>query len=55
MIKITLCILAVYLIYYSGNIYDLFLKKEKKYKVEMEEFSLSEISEQYANLTKMWD
>lgn len=53
MIKITLCILAVYLIYYSGNIiYDLFLKKEKEnYKVEMEEFSLSEISEQYENLT----
>ncbi|AZB28353.1 hypothetical protein EB354_03240 [Chryseobacterium balustinum] len=46
--------MAVYLIYYSGNIiYDLFLKKGKEnYKVEMEEFSLSEISEQYANLTK---
>ncbi len=49
MIKISLCILAVYLLYYSGNIlYDLFLKKEKEVRTdEMEEFSLSEISEQY--------
>ena len=49
MIKISLCILAVYLIYYAGNIlYDLFLKKEREtYKEETEEFSLSEISEQY--------
>lgn len=49
MIKISLCILAVYLIYYSGNIlYDLFLKKEREtYKEETEEFSLSEISEHY--------
>ncbi|HBV15443.1 hypothetical protein, partial [Chryseobacterium carnipullorum] len=32
--------------------YDLFLKKEKEsYKQETEEFSLSEISEQYENLT----
>lgn len=54
MIKISLCILTVYLIYYAGNImYDLFIKKEKEnYKVEMEEFSLSEISEQYEDLTK---
>ncbi|MDN5480594.1 MAG: hypothetical protein L0G30_03365, partial [Chryseobacterium sp.] len=36
-----------------GNIvYDLFLKKEKEsYKQETEEFSLSEISEQYEDLT----
>lgn len=49
MIKISLCILAVYLMYYAGNIaYDLFLKKEKGTdKEETEEFSLSEISEQY--------
>lgn len=54
MIKISLCILTVYLIYYAGNImYDLFIKKEKEnYKVEMEEFSLSEISEQYEDHTK---
>ena len=54
MIKISLCILAVYLTYYAGNIlYDLFLKKEKEtYKEETEEFSLSEISEQYEDLTK---
>lgn len=54
MIKISLSILAVYLIYYAGNIlYDLFLKKEKDvYKEETEEFSLSEISEQYKDLTK---
>lgn len=54
MIKISLCILAVYLMYYAGNIlYDLFLKKEKvTYKEETEEFSLSEISEQYEDLTK---
>lgn len=54
MIKISLCILAVYLMYYAGNIwYDLFLKKEKEnYKEEAEEFSLSEISEQYEDLTK---
>lgn len=54
MIKISLCILAVYLTYYTGNIlYDLFLKKEKEiYKEETEEFSLSEISEQYEDLTK---
>ena len=54
MIKISLCILAVYLTYYAGNIlYDLFLKKEKEsFKQETEEFSLSEISEQYEDLTK---
>lgn len=54
MIKISLCILAVYLMYYAGNIlYDLFLKKEKEnYKDEVEEFSLSEISEQYEDLSK---
>lgn len=54
MIKISLCILTVYLVYYAGNIlYDLFLKKEKEaYKEETEEFSLSEISEQYENITK---
>ncbi|SUX48228.1 hypothetical protein [Chryseobacterium indoltheticum] len=54
MIKISLCILAVYLTYYAGNIlYDLFLKKEREiYKEETEEFSLSEISEQYEDLTK---
>ena len=54
MIKISLCILTVYLMYYAGNIlYDLFLKKEKEnYKEEAEEFSLSEISEQYEDLTK---
>ncbi|AZB28730.1 hypothetical protein [Chryseobacterium balustinum] len=53
MIKISLTILAVYLMYYAGNIvYDLFLKKEKEsYKQETEEFSLSEISEQYEDLT----
>ena len=53
MIKISLCILAVYLMYYAGNIaYDLFLKKEKEiHKEETEEFSLSEISEQYEELT----
>ena len=53
MIKISLCILAVYLLYYAGNIlYDLFLKKEREtYKEETEEFSLSEISEQYEDLT----
>jgi hypothetical protein len=49
MIKISLCILALYLMYYAGNIaYDLFLKKEKRTsQEETEEFSLSEISEQY--------
>ncbi|PWN58469.1 hypothetical protein [Chryseobacterium viscerum] len=54
MIKISLTILAVYLIYYAGNIlYDLFLKKEiATYKEETEEFSLSEISEQYEDVTK---
>jgi hypothetical protein len=53
MIKISLTILTVYLIYYAGNIlYDLFLKKEKgAYKEESQEFSLSEISEQYEELT----
>ena len=53
MIKISLTILAVYLMYYAGNIlYDLFLKKEREtYKEETEEFSLSEISEQYEDLT----
>ena len=53
MIKISLSILAVYLMYYAGNIlYDLFLKKEKAiYKEETEEFSLSAISEQYKALT----
>lgn len=46
--------MAVYLTYYAGNIlYDLFLKKEKEsFKQETEEFSLSEISEQYEDLTK---
>lgn len=46
--------MAVYLMYYAGNIlYDLFLKKDKEhYKEESEEFSLSEISEQYEDLTK---
>lgn len=54
MIKISLGILAVYLMYYAGNIlYDLFLKKEREtYKEETEEFSLSEISEKYEDLTK---
>lgn len=54
MIKISLGILAVYLLYYAGNIlYDLFLKKEKEvYKEETEEFSLSEISERYEDHTK---
>lgn len=54
MVKISLSILAVYLIYYVVNIlYDLFLKKETEiYKEEEEEFSLSEISEQYEDLTK---
>ncbi len=54
MIKISLCILAVYLLYYAGNIaYDLFLKKEKETdKEETEEFSLSEISEQYEDSTR---
>ena len=54
MIKISLCILAVYLMYYAGNIaYDLFLKKEKEiYKDETDEFSLSEISEQYQDSAK---
>ena len=53
MIKISLSILAVYLMYYAGNIlYDLFLKKEKAiHKEETEEFSLSAISEQYEDLT----
>lgn len=53
MIKISLTILAVYVLYYAGNIvYDLFLKKEKEtYNEETEEFSLSEISEQYEDLT----
>ncbi|MCD1117517.1 hypothetical protein [Chryseobacterium turcicum] len=54
MIKISLSILAVYLMYYAGNIlYDLFLKKEKEaYKEETQEFSLSEISDQYEELTR---
>ena len=54
MITISLCILAVYLLYYAGNIaYDLFLKKEKETdKEETEEFSLSEISEQYEDSTR---
>lgn len=48
MIKISLAILTVYLLYYAGNIvYDLFLKKDKKSNEdETEEFSLSEISEE---------
>ncbi len=47
--------MAVYLVYYAGNIlYDLFLKNEKdSYKEETEEFSLSEISEQYEHLPKI--
>lgn len=46
--------MTAYLVYYAGNIlYDLFLKKGKEvYKEETEEFSLSEISEQYENITK---
>lgn len=54
MVKISLCILAVYLIYYAGNIaYDLFLKKEKETcKEEADEFSLSEISGQYQDSTQ---
>lgn len=54
MIKISLSILTVYLIYYAGNIlYDLFLKKEKEvYKEETEEFSLSGISQQYEGSTQ---
>ncbi|MCD0456304.1 hypothetical protein LPB85_12740 [Chryseobacterium sp. LC2016-27] len=55
MIKISLCILTVYLMYYAGNIlYDLFLKNEKEsYKEGVEEFSFSEISEQYEHLPKI--
>lgn len=51
MIKISLTILAVYLVYYAGNIlYDLFLKKGKElYKEETEEFSMSRISEEHQN------
>lgn len=46
MLKISLAILMVYLLYYAGNIlYDVFLKKGNKDKTEeLEEFSLSEIS-----------
>ena len=48
MIKISLAILTVYLLYYAGNIvYDLFLKQDKKSNEnETEEFFLSEISEE---------
>lgn len=54
MIKISLCILAVYLIYYASNIlYDLFLRKEKTvFQEESEEFSLSDISGHYDGLTQ---
>ena len=46
--------MAVYLMYYAGNIlYDLYFKKEKEtYKEETDEFSLSEISEQYEDSAK---
>lgn len=47
MIKIFLTILAVYLLYYAGNIvYDLFLKKDSSLKEEdSEEYALQEFTE----------
>jgi hypothetical protein len=54
MIKISLSIMAVYLIYYIGNmVYDLYFQKESKSTDDdTHEFSLSEISETYEKLTK---
>ncbi len=47
MIKIFLTVLAVYLLYYAGNIvYDLFLKKDSSLKEEeSEEYALAEFTE----------
>ncbi len=49
MINIFLTILAVYLLYYAGNIvYDLFLKKDAALKEnEAEEYALTEFTEQH--------
>ncbi|MGI9580105.1 hypothetical protein ACR1PO_02725 [Chryseobacterium sp. RRHN12] len=54
MIKIFLTILAVYLLYYAGNIvYDLFLKKDAALKEnEAEEYALTEFTEQNKNEIK---
>jgi hypothetical protein len=52
MIKIITSIIAIYLLYYAGNVlYDLFLKKDSSKKTdETEEYSLTEFSEE--NKTK---
>lgn len=51
MIKIITSIIAIYLLYYAGNIvYDLFLKKDSSKKPdETEEYSLTEFSEENKN------
>ena len=47
MIKYSLILLAVYFLYYAGNIvYDLFLKKEKTVQTDsVEEFSLADFAQ----------
>lgn len=51
MIKIITSIIAIYLLYYAGNVlYDLFLKKDSSKKTdETEEYSLTEFSEENKN------
>ena len=51
MIKIITSIIAIYLLYYAGNVvYDLFLKKDSSKKPdETEEYSLTEFSEENKN------
>ncbi|UMQ41541.1 hypothetical protein MKS83_19415 [Chryseobacterium sp. Y16C] len=51
MIKIITSIIAIYLLYYAGNVlYDLFLKKDSSKKTdETEEYSLAEFSEDNKN------
>jgi hypothetical protein len=51
MIKIITSIIAIYLLYYAGNVlYDLFLKKDSSKKTdETEEYSLTEFSEEDKN------
>ena len=54
MIKIITTIIAVYLLYYAGNmVYDLFLKKDNSGRSEeTEEYSLTEFSEKDKNEIK---
>lgn len=55
MLKISLIIIIVYVLYYAGNIlYDVFLKKGKmEKKEEFEEFSLSEISTDHQSVSNV--